>query len=115
MFDRKTNLVLGVFVMAVAALFVMSFANSASAAPFTYSGKIVAIDNAAKTLTVQYGLNDWKIFSLNDVATVTKCNMSESFSNLKIGDEVTVRYFQASYGDFVADDITLMAPMGQHC
>jgi hypothetical protein len=110
-------------IVAVAAVLVLgfslpAFAYSASSTPFSYSGKIVAIDSAAKAITVQAGLNDQRIFTLNSVAQVTKCNRPESFSSLKVGDKVTVSYYQTGVGDFIATGIAL-SPSGsmmyEHC
>ncbi len=118
MFDRKLILT-GVFAaLFVAAFALPAFAFSASATPFAYSGKVVAIDNADKLLTVQAGPNDQQIFRMNDQATVSKCGQPESFSNLKIGDEVTIAYYQSGSNNNVADDIALAPSPGmmpEHC
>jgi hypothetical protein len=73
------NLQRVLLISAVAAVVVMGFAFpvfafSASSTPFSYSGKIVAIDNAARTLTVQSAMGGRQIFTLNCVASVTKCS-----------------------------------------
>jgi hypothetical protein len=99
-------------ISAVAAVLVMgfafpAFAFSASSTPFSYSGKIVAIDNAARTLTVQSVMGGRQMFTLNSLAAVTKCNGHVSFTNLKVGDEVAIAYYQTSVGNFVANEIAL--------
>ncbi len=106
--------------MAIAAFFVMAFALSAFAfsaedTPFTYSGKIVAIDNASKILTIQAAPNDQLSFNLNGNGTIMQCNKPVAWSNLKKGDSVTVSYFEKSDGNFVADTITLAPGMMGHC
>ncbi len=50
------------------------------------------------------------MFFLTDGGSVMRCNLSEPFNNLKIGDSVTVSYFEAN-GDYVANEIDLMG----HC
>ncbi len=113
MSDKKS--IKGVLVVVLAALFVMAFAYQAQAAvfsssgstPFSYTGKIVALDNHDKIVTVQAGPNDELAFSLNDNGAVMKCTMSESFTNLKIGDVVTVSYFDPGDGSYIANEIDL--------
>jgi len=101
-----------------AVLFVLAFALQASAfsassgTPFTYTGKIIALDYADRTVTVQAGPNDELTFNLDDSARVMKCSMSESFSNLKTGDEVTVSYFEEGSGPYIASGIDLSV---EHC
>jgi hypothetical protein len=73
------NLQRVLLISAVAAVVVMGFAFPvfafiASSTPFSYSGKIVAIDNVARTLTVQSAMGGRQIFTLNSVASVTKCS-----------------------------------------
>jgi hypothetical protein len=126
MFDREAknfNLRGVLLISAVAAVLVMgfafaAFAFSASSTPFSYCGKIVAIDNSARTLTVQSVMGGRQIFTLNSVASVTKCNGPMSFTNLKVGDEVTIAHCQTSVGNFVANEIALTPSSGmmyQHC
>jgi hypothetical protein len=126
MFDRtfRTNrsILGGMLTGVLTVLFVMAFAFpafafSTGATPFAYCGKVIAIDNAYRILTMQAGPNDQQIFSMNTHATVSKCGELESFSNLKIGDEVTVSYYQTGDNNNVADDVSLVPSgmMGQHC
>lgn len=109
-----------VLLVVLAALFVMAFAYQASAfsaggsSPFSYTGKIVALDSHDKIVTVQAGPNDELTFNLNDNGAVMRCSMSESFASLKIGDEVTVSYFDRGDGSYIADEIDLgMAGMNR--
>lgn len=103
--------------VAVAALFVMAFAYQASAysgggsAPFTYTGNIVSLDNNYKWVTVQAGPNDELSFKLDDGAAVMKCNVSEHFRDLKIGDHVTISYLEEGNGGYIANEVDWL-PMG---
>lgn len=103
----------GVLVVMLAALFVAAFAYQAAAipaggsTPFTYTGKIVSLDTAAKIVTVQAGPRDELTFNLNDHGTIMKCSMLGSFTDLKIGDMVTVSYFDQGGGKYVANEINL--------
>ena len=114
MFGKKMTK--GTLVVFLAALFVMALAYQASAdsafsvgggTPFTYTGKIVAIDYAEKIVTVQAGPNDELTFNVDNSAPVTKCSMSESFGNLRMGEEVTVSYFEEGAGSYIASGIDL--------
>ena len=127
MFDRRlirekrsASLLGGILTGVLAMLFVMAFAFpafafSTGATPFSYSGKVVAIDNADRIVTVQAGPNDQQIFRMSDHATVSKCGKLESFGNLKIGDNVTIAYYETGDNNFVANDMSLAPLMGQHC
>ena len=116
MTDRKTK---GLLVAVVAALFVLSFSSLASAQPFAITGKIVALDSSSRILTLQQnqcGLSGTYYFNWANDATVMKGKQPESFSNLKVGDEATVSYFQKADGNYVADDINIMpAMMHERC
>jgi hypothetical protein len=111
----------GILVMMFAALFVLSFAYTASAfqagsgTPFTYTGKIVALDDSHRMLTVQDTQNNERIFDLNHNASIEKCNGSEMIGNLKVGDEVTVSYYEKSTGEYVADIVTVTPGMFGCC
>lgn len=118
MLGRKN--IKGVLAVVVAALFVTAFAYQASAfssgssTPFSYTGQIVALDDAGKTLTVQAGPNDERVFNLNDGAAVTLCDTSGSFADLKIGDTVDVRYF-ADKDHYIANTIDLVMSGMKRC
>jgi hypothetical protein len=120
MFGRESTK--GTLLVAVAALFVMAFAYQAFAysagsgsASFAYSGTVVSIDNANRIVTVQAGPNDLLAFNLNDSGTVMKCSVPLSFDSLKIGDHVTVSYFEQSNGNFIADAISFVPSDMEHC
>src|SRR5512135_3031591 len=100
-----------VLTLAVVALFVLAFAYQASAysaggsSPFTYTGKILSLDNDHRFVTVQAGPNDELIFRLDDAAAVMKCNMDEHFSDLRIGDQIRVTYFEEGNGGYIASEV----------
>ena len=106
-----------VLTVAVAALFVLAFAYQASAysaggsTPFTYTGKILSLDNDHKFVTVQAGPNDELTFRLGDDAAVMKCNMDEHFSDLRIGDQIKVSYFEDGNSGYIASEIDWL-PVG---
>ena len=108
-----------VLIMTLAALFVMAFAYQASAfssggsTPFAYTGKIVALDS--RILTVQAAPNAEHTFNLADSVEVMKCDMAASLSDLKIGDEVTVSYFDEGNGKLIASGIDYAASGMQRC
>jgi len=103
-----------IFVVLLAALFVAAFAYEASAisaggsTPFTYSGKIVSLDSVTKVVTVQAGPGDELTFNLKDPGAIMTCNAPASFADLKIGDTVTVSYFDEGGGTNIASEITLL-------
>jgi hypothetical protein len=99
-----------------AALLVTAFAYEASAYTFgdntsyTYKGKIVEVDNTHRYVTVQAGSSDTFSFKLDDHATVMKCDQIVSLSDLKVGDMVTVYYFQENLGGrHIASEIDMTA------
>jgi hypothetical protein len=120
---RSAGLLGGIMTGVLAMLFVMAFAFPAfafptGATPYAYSGKVVAIDSVYRTVTVQARPNDEQIFIVNDDATVATCGKLESFSSLKVGDEVTISYYQTGSNTNIADDIALTSSpgmMSQHC
>ena len=114
MFAEKRTI--GMLLAAVAVLFTLALVGSASAAPFTYTGKVVTLDKGYGSLTVQAGPNDYLIFNVHDNAGIMRCNESVSFNSVKVGDEVTVSYYEESGGNFIADNITLSpGMMGEFC
>ena len=110
-----------VLVAAVAALFVLAFAYQASAysaggsSPFTYTGKIISLDNDYKWVTVQAGPNDVKSFKLDDGATLMRCGMNDHFTDLKIGDEVKVSYFEEGNGGYIASEVDWLTMVMNRC
>jgi len=106
-----------VLTLAVATLFVLAFAYQVSAytaggsTPFTYTGNIVSLDNDYRWVTVQAGPNDELSFKLDDSTAVMKCNMHEHFRDLKIGDQVTISYFEEGNSGYIASEVNWL-PMG---
>ncbi len=103
-------------VMIVAALFVMAFAYAAfSEMPAgiagSYVGKVIAIDNAAKSVTVSSAAGEERKFTLMDYGQVLKCGKAETWDTIKIGDEVKISYFEKTPGNYVADSLTLASDM----
>jgi len=103
---RSANLVTGLLIMAVAVLLVTGYAMSATMTPMTYTGKVVAIDSAAKTFTVQSVSLDRLTFGLHEGAKLLRCEKEVAFNDIKVGDEVSIRY-QESAGRYIADNINL--------
>lgn len=101
MFGRK-SIKTGLAVV-FAALLVVAFAYQSSAynsdiASYTYTGKVVEVDNVYGYVTVQAGPNTTHSFKLDDHATVMKCDKFGSLNDLKLGDMVTVYYFKENLG-----------------
>lgn len=101
MYGRKN--IKSVLAVVFAALLLTAFAYQASAyngdiASYTYTGKVVEVDNAYNYVTVQAGPNSTFSFKLDDHATVMKCDKFGSLNDLKPGDLVTVYYFQENLG-----------------
>jgi len=65
---------------------------------YTYTGKVVEVDNAHRYVTVQAGRVIHPALNWDDHATVTKCDKIVSLSDLKPGDMVTIYYFQENLG-----------------
>lgn len=115
MFDKKA---LGLLVALVAALFVISFVNTANAEGIAIQGKITAIDEGTNSVTLQpCGTFDKRAFNWNDRAMVMSGTEYKSPGDLKVGDEVTLRYHDAGNEVFVADSIGIIPPdmMPERC
>ena len=92
-----------VLAVVFAVLLVTAFAYQASAyngdtASYTYTGKVVEVDNVYGYVTVQAGSGTTYSFKLDDHATVMKCDKFGSLNDLKPGDMVTVYYFKENLG-----------------
>ena len=71
----------------------------------TYTGRIVAIDGAARSVTVE-GVSGKHQFPLSTRATISMKNEANArLENLRIGDHVTVRYHDQN-GSEVVDSIS---------
>ena len=119
MFDRKINLYAGVFMMVLAALFVVSMAGSAGAFPFALQGKVVTIDNGSHKLTLQEdqcGMSGQYGLTWDDSSTVMRGNDFVSFNDIRAGDEISVIYYEQSPGLYLAKDINIIpANMAARC
>ncbi len=123
MFGRKTinrkmaNLLTGVFVTIVAALFVMSFATQVNAqgSKANIKGEVIAVDNYARTVTVKsleilpspgFGMNDNITFATDKGTNVTSCTQNRIFNDINVGAKVAVTYHELD-GKLVADVIDI--------
>jgi hypothetical protein len=134
MFGRETinekrskagTLVTRILLMAVAALFVMSFAYPAVANDnaLTLKGEIVAVDNYAKTLTVKslektrssdMGLRGEFTFTMDKMTNVVSCTENKSLNDIGVGEKVTVTYYEKE-GVLFADTIEIGIPIVVAC
>jgi hypothetical protein len=78
----------------------------------SYSGRIIAIDHGARSLALDpmTARGEHKIFALRPGAAVLIGNENRSFSDLKLGDWVTVNYHQESLQNIVADSVAVITP-----
>ena len=123
MFDRKTinrkiaNLLTGMLVMVVAALFLTSFATQVNAleSKANLKGEVVAVDDYARTVTVKsmetapslgIGMKDNITFVTFNETSVTSCTQNRIFNDLKMGDKVNITYHVAE-GTLFADVIDI--------
>lgn len=101
MFAKNILMVLAVAVgLVFAAAFTVQAYDSGETtfAPLFYSGKIVGIDPAYRTLTVQADSKDEAYFTVSDNASIMMCDRDASFKDLKIGETVELMYFTESLG-----------------
>jgi hypothetical protein len=86
--------------------------DSRQAGLLSYSGRIIAIDHAARSLALDpmMARGEHKIFALRPGAAVLIGNENRAFSDLKLGDWVTVNYHQESFQNIVADSVAVIAP-----
>ena len=106
----------------VAALFLAAFSFSAFSAEsmpsssyeggsLSYLGKVIAIDNMKKSVTVRSAMGDEKMFTLTDNGQVLKCGKSAMWDDIKVGDDVMISYSEKTPGNYVADSLTLSMDM----
>ncbi len=119
MFDRKFNLYAGVFMMVIAALFVLSMTGSAGAYPFAFQGRVVAIDGGSHKLTLQEdqcGMSGSYGLTWDDSTTVMRGSDFVSFNDIRTGDEISVTYYETSPGLYLAEDINILpAGVRENC
>jgi len=116
--NEKRSLVAAIAVVfALAAIFVMYSANSASALPFAFKGQVIAVDASAKTLTVKAteesslaSMGGQYTFRLNELSGVVMCGIDKDIKDIRAGDDVTVWYHEEGTGNILADSIDLSSP-----
>jgi len=111
-----------VLVLLLATAFMMSLAMASTAQAFSLTGKVVAIDRDKDTISIagyygpdnplsySGGADRINTFALKHDAKVMKGNESMEFSDIRVGDWVTVNYYQEGNGLVVADGITITSP-----
>jgi hypothetical protein len=115
----KVGKMLSVFLAAVVTIFL---ALAANAQAFSITGKVVAIDRGQETLSVAaYNGPDYALsykggadrintFALKRGAKVMRGSRSIGFGSLRVGDWVTVDYYEGGGGLVLADGIALTTP-----
>ena len=68
-----------------------------------YSGKILAVDGATKTVTIE-GASGKRVFDMDRATISTRGESRAHLDNLQVGDHVTVRYHEQN-GKEVADSV----------
>ena len=111
---KAADLLAGLFVAVVATLFVISLSAVAQGSIVSYTGEVVAFDPAARTLTVRAiesseTMGIWMkgelTFTIDDSTTVMACNELKKYEDIRVGDAVTVTYYEKegkSFADFVS-------------
>jgi hypothetical protein len=114
--------VLRTLLIPLAAVFVMSLAMASTAQGFSITGKVVAIDTGQKTISVAayYGPNyplsyrggadRLNTFALKRGAEVMKGSTKLDFGDIRVGDWVTINYYEKGDGLAVADGIAITTP-----
>jgi hypothetical protein len=114
---RPFTLYTGVLAIAVAALFIVSFATPALAAGekiSTISGQVIAVDPYARTLSVKSsGRNESSMglftFSTDKMTSIVNCAQNESLRDIGVGQDVTVTYHEKEgklFADVVEKQLT---------
>ncbi len=114
----KGNVMSKLLIMAITAVFVLSFANAALAngsmqsGATTLNGEVVAVDNVHndKIVTLQSNQigqfpNDKLNIFLGQNANIKVCNVKEPFKDIKVGRDANVKYHEMR-GIAVADSIS---------
>ena len=106
-----------IFALAIAVLFVVAFANSASASGKLSSlkGEVVSVDLGAKALTVK-AINGTTVpttitegqltFATDHLTKISMGKKHEKLADLKVGDKVEVKYYSKD-GKNMAERILL--------
>jgi hypothetical protein len=113
--DGRKALLRSFLILAVAALFIISFAGpAASAQMLSFQGKVVSVDRSADTVTIQSGQTQ-HTFKLSDRSIVNVCNEPETIFRVHVGDQVTVWYHITGNDKYVADTINYPFPAPEMC
>jgi hypothetical protein len=118
MFGRKNResvgtlkVAMSLLLLVAAGLFVLSFASTTFAgemSKLSLKGEVVAINPDTKTLFVKSddAMKGEFSFTLDDKAKITACDEIKAFGDLKVGDHITVTYYERE-GKSIADSIAL--------
>jgi hypothetical protein len=90
------------------ACFAISATASAQDVKHKRAGVVTAVDDAAKTFTCQWKTKDWT-FKTNDKTTYSVGTKAGSWSDLKVGSEVSVTSHDEG-SDHIADQVSIKAP-----
>ncbi len=93
--SKRMTLLLELLVLAIAAVFVVSYINQAIAKEkmLTMSGQVTSVDNAAKTLTVK-GKTREATIAWDQMTQVTMGKEKKALDDLRAGDKVKVTYHE---------------------
>ncbi|HXX53279.1 MAG TPA: hypothetical protein VEI28_01770 [Thermodesulfovibrionales bacterium] len=111
MFSRKiihkkmANILKNVLFVAVAGLFLMTFATQVNAleSKANLKGEVVSVDDYARTVTVRsletvpisgIGMKDSITFQTDKGTNVTSCTQNKAFNDINVGEKVTVTYHE---------------------
>ncbi len=81
-----------------------------------FQGKVIAVNNYAKTLTVntiQPSISPSEsgfTFRTDEATNVVMCNRQKDFSDVKVGAEVDLKYHEKD-GKYVAEAINIRTPL----
>ncbi len=121
-FSVEAARIFKILIILLAAVFVMSVAVAATAQAFSITGKVVAIDTGKKTISVaayygpdfplsyRGGADRMNTFALKRGAEVMKGGTRLDFRDIRVGDWVTVNYYEEGAGLAVADGIAITTP-----
>ena len=122
---KAATLMMGFFIAAVAALFLMSFTTPAASEGMMTSlkGEVVAVDTFAGTITVKpfdtglsYDMNlDGTItFTIDNMTSVMSCGQNKPLEYIGAGEKVTINYHEKE-GTLFADAIDVSIPLVVAC
>lgn len=118
----KTAKMLNVLALLLAAVFVMAFAMATNAHAFSITGKVVAINTDKETISVAAyygpdyalsysgGADRLGTFAFKHDGVVMRGSQRLHFRDIRVGDWVTVNYYEEGAGRVVAGGISVIAP-----